>query len=84
MRHVFDGVERDEDGRLLLGNPHRGCEFCGQDAEPTYSGCGRVAWWHPPLDCCRERRHLQIQADRAEERERAQERARAAHMGWTP
>lgn len=82
MKHFMDSVQRDEDGRLLLGNPHKGCGFCGAEPEPTYSGCGRVVWWHAPFDCCKDRRHHQAMADRAHEREAAQERARAAHLGW--
>lgn len=73
--------ERDELGCLVLGNPARGCEFCGAEAEPTYSGCGKAVWWHPPLACCDERKRHQRKADALAAAEEAREHAA---RGWVP
>lgn len=60
----MDG-DRDDHGRLILGNPHGGCRWCHAPAIPTIAANGKAAWWHPPADCCTERRHAQLMADRA-------------------
>lgn len=76
MRPLFANEPRDETGAIVLGDPEIGCQFCGAGAEPTYSGCGRVAWWHPPTDCCDKRRALTRSAFAAARRDREeQERA---------
>lgn len=59
MNRIFTTTPRDQDGRLLLGNPRQACKWCGAAAVVTYSGCGRVAWWHPPTDCCAQRKATQ-------------------------
>lgn len=74
--------ERDDGGRLILGNPNRACEWCGANAEPTYSGNGAIAWWHPPFGCCKTRRHHQAMADRASTRDEAQSKAASESAAW--
>jgi len=56
---INDKGPRDQEGRLLLGNPSQACRWCGAQAVVTYSGCGRIAWWHPPTDCCPQRKAAQ-------------------------
>lgn len=84
MRHMFDGAPRDEDGRIILGSTHRGCEFCDAEPEPTYSGCGRVVWWHPPFDCCDTRRHLQRKAEGLSAADDGRGGRDSGPRGWVP
>lgn len=69
MRAAID-AEHDEHGRLILGDPRKGCPWCGAPAVATI-GHGRdnrterVAWWHPPTNCCQARRHSDTMARRA-------------------
>ena len=63
MRPLFGDVERDPDtGAIILGDPEKGCPYCGAPPEPTYSSCGRVVWWHPPLECCDRRKAMSRKA----------------------
>lgn len=56
MKPIFAGAARDAEGRMILGDHRAACAWCGSPAEATISACNRVAWWHPPTDCCRDRR----------------------------
>jgi hypothetical protein len=62
VRPLFANEPRDETGAIILGDPDAGCPYCAAGAEPTYSSCGRVVWWHPPLDCCDRRKAMNRKA----------------------
>lgn len=65
-----DTSNRDEEGRLILGNPSSVCPWCGETAEVNYSECGRVALWHAPTACCDERFKVTRQAEVAAAQEK--------------
>lgn len=46
-----DREVRDADGRLILGNPHKGCRFCGA-VEMKYASNGNAVLYHPGVECC--------------------------------
>lgn len=52
MKRAFSDIQRDEDGRLIVGSPDVPCKFCGAEAIPTLSENDQLVWWHPPGDCC--------------------------------
>lgn len=56
MRRAIPDGPKDPAGRLILGDPRAVCRWCAAEAVVTYSGCGRIAWWHPPADCCAQRK----------------------------
>lgn len=70
---------RDKNGYLVIGNPERGCPFCGSISVHA-SEVGNVAWYHPSTECCERAvtRQIQWRSDelRAVQKERdADERA---------
>jgi len=82
VRPLFANEPRDETGAIILGDPDAGCPYCGAPPEPTYSRCGRVVWWHPPLECCDRRRALTRAAFAAGKRDyEEQDRADRADRG---
>lgn len=50
MKPLMD-LPRDETGRLVYGNPTKGCRFCGYVAEKV-SEDGKVILYHPGTECC--------------------------------
>lgn len=60
---------RDDEGRLILGNPNSKCHSCGSTAAVTISTCNRVAFWHPPTNCCQNAIEKNKRARAAEDRE---------------
>lgn len=55
MKHVGTVLEsaetRDEDGRLVLGDPTKGCRHCGAVAVKEAAN-GKAIIWHPAVECC--------------------------------
>lgn len=49
---VLDSPEtRDEAGRLVLGDPSKGCRHCGAVAVKEAAN-GKAIIWHPAVECC--------------------------------
>lgn len=51
------GGHRDEDGRLILGNPEQGCRHCGNicakvSLDPFGNDTGKAVLYHPGVECC--------------------------------
>lgn len=67
LTNVLGGKEetRDEDGRIVLGNPLQGCQFCGT-VEMKYASNGRAVLYHPGAECCTAAIDLQIQSREGE------------------
>ena len=57
MRGVANALQdalkgsRDEEGRLVLGNPDKGCRHCGAVAINVAEN-DRLVWYHPAAECC--------------------------------
>jgi len=51
MKNISDllGGARDPQGRLILGDPHKGCQYCGHVTTHTDD---RVVAYHPGTECC--------------------------------
>jgi len=78
---VLTGSEprRDRNGYLIIGDPEKGCPFCGSISVEA-SKVGNLAWYHPSTECCAQAitRQIQWRSDelRAVQKEReADERA---------
>src|SRR5690606_33384134 len=69
---------------IILGDPEKGCPYRDPAAEPTYSGCGRVVWWHPPLECCDRRKAMNRKAWFAATHDRASQHEADRLAGVTP
>lgn len=75
-RHALDHLQdatRDSEGRLLIGNPQRGCPHCGEIAI-KYGKHNDTILHHPALECC-EKRLTQEIAWRTEEIQKLQREA---------
>lgn len=65
----IDTNKRDDEDRLILGDPTTVCPWCSETAAVTISECGRVAFWHAPTACCNKRYKITRQAELAETQE---------------
>lgn len=45
-------ASRDDEGRLIIGSPERGCRHCGSVTATVAAG-DRLVWYHPSTECCR-------------------------------
>lgn len=52
---------RDKDGWWNIGNPRKGCQFCGSVSVKEGREGGSVRWYHPSTECCPEAITRQIQ-----------------------
>lgn len=56
---------RDDNGYLIIGNPEKGCPFCGSISVEA-SEVGKLAWYHPSTECCAQAVTRQIEWRSAE------------------
>lgn len=60
-RRLLGELPRDEEGRLVIGDPTLGCPYCGQ-VEMKYAQTGNAVVYHPGTLCCQEAIARQIAA----------------------
>jgi hypothetical protein len=51
MKQALSAFPRDELGRVLYGDPTKGCRFCASVAEKVAEN-GKAIVYHPSLECC--------------------------------
>jgi len=59
-------VPRNKDGYWVIGDPEKGCQFCGDVSVKEGEKGGKTAWYHPSVECCADAITRQIEWRRAE------------------
>jgi hypothetical protein len=68
VKELLAEFSRNKDGQLVLGDPNKGCKFCGT-VEMKVAANGKAVYYHPGVECCVQALELQIKFRQGEMRQ---------------